>query len=333
MAVLGDARPGPRDVGARADRMGRGRADARPRIVAGLACGVRALRRRRPAVRAARATAPRRPRTPGRDDRHRHRRPGRGHRFSLFVFRHGANLVPADCVGAAAGAGRHGDGSGDVRRSAHRMARHLPPPHARRARQLRHADDQQRRRRAGRVSNGVRLRLHVDPSVRVPTVGRVAGSFLEHERRRRRRRRGTRQAAAVGDLHGGRPAPVPRLRPASHRAGRRVQRVPRSLNRNHDHLGAAAAGRAHRGRARRAAAGGRDDAADGVGDRADQGSDPGDDRRRPLPPRQRRVLPRDERHPRGIARQASAGADGQRADLRRKTSSRRSAAAAPGAAR
>ena len=107
VAVLVDDRAGPRDVGARADRLGRGRADARPRHVARVARRVRALRRRRAAVRAARAAAPRRPRAARRDDRRRHRRPRRRHRLSVFVLHHRADVdVAADRVGAAAGARR-----------------------------------------------------------------------------------------------------------------------------------------------------------------------------------------------------------------------------------
>ena len=154
MAVLGDDRARPRDVGARPDRVGRRRTDARPRHVAGVARGVRAVRQRRAAVRAARAAAPRRPRAARRHHRRRHRRPRGRHRLSLFVLRHRADVdLAADRVGAAAGAGRRRHGRGDVRRAADRLARHLPPPDARRARQLRHADDQQRRSGPGRVSH------------------------------------------------------------------------------------------------------------------------------------------------------------------------------------
>ena len=65
-----------------------------------------------------------------RHHRRRHRRPGRRHRLSLLVFHHGADLVAVDRLRAAAGPGRRGDGRGDVRGVADRLARHLPAPDA-----------------------------------------------------------------------------------------------------------------------------------------------------------------------------------------------------------
>ena len=63
------------------------------------------------------------------------------------------------------------------------VARRLSPADARRACQLRYADDQQRRRRAGRLPLRLRLRLHLDPAVRLLPVGGDDGAGIEGRRR------------------------------------------------------------------------------------------------------------------------------------------------------
>ena len=226
VAVLVDDRARPDDVGDRADRMGSRGDSARPRHLARVARCLRALRRRRAAVRAARAAASRPARTAGRNHRHRHRRARGRHRLSLFVLRHRALGHLADSgLRAAAGAGRHRHGGRDVRRLELAVARNLSPSHARRVRQPRDAHAQQRRSLAGDVPHRVRLRLHLDSAVRVLPVGGGAVAEIEEADQHADRAGRTGAAAPLGDLHGGRDAAVPRLRPQADRAGRRCSRA------------------------------------------------------------------------------------------------------------
>ena len=104
-----------------------------------------------------------------------------GFLYSFFVTAPSATLADSG-LRAAAGAGRRRHGGGDVRRLEYAVARHLPPAHARRVRQPRHADAQQRRSLAGHVPHRVRLRLHVDSAVRVLPVGGDAGAGSEQSR-------------------------------------------------------------------------------------------------------------------------------------------------------
>ena len=90
VAVLGDARARPADVGHQRRRLvGRRDAAGRRHVVARMARRVRAVRRRRAAARAAGAAASRSARKSDRDDRRRHRRHRGAHRLPLFTFRRG----------------------------------------------------------------------------------------------------------------------------------------------------------------------------------------------------------------------------------------------------
>ena len=176
--------------------------------------------------------------------------------------------------------------------AAHGLARHLSPPDARRGGELRHADDQQRRRRSGAYRTAfVYDFTWILPFAFFPWAATLAPASKEidvadDEEDELVRPRPWVIFTAVALLpfldYG-----LRRIAPDEAFSGFRDLSTAITII-----SGAAAARRAHRRRARRAPAGRRDDAAAGAGDRAGQGSDPGDDDRRPLPPRQRRILPR-----------------------------------------